>query len=302
MPPAFEEAAKRFESWLRVEKNLSPRTRKAYLYDLRRFGDFVRERQGGNKLPALSKVEKEAISEYLIHLREDLGYRATTLSRSISSIRVFFDFCVEQGWLEESPAHGISTPKRPRKLPVYLIEKELRALFDAPDLTTQQGVRDRAMLIAMAFCGLRLQELVGLSLGDIDFESRTIRVLGKGSKERLIPMNRDVDRALRAWLDQRNCEEKERAIFTNRFGRRMSGRMVEKIVDKYVKAAGLSKSKLSPHKLRHTFATMLHQKDVDLVEIQALLGHAAISTTQIYTHTNRQRLRGAVDRINHLAE
>ncbi len=302
MPPVFEDAAKSFESYLRVEKNLSPRTRKAYLYDLRRFADFVRDQTGSPRLPALSQVEKEAISAYLVHLREGLGYRPSTLSRSISSIRVFFDFCVEQGWLEESPAHGISSPKRPRKLPVYLIEKELRALFDAPDVATVQGLRDRAMLIAMAFCGLRLQELVGLSVGDVDFESRTLRVLGKGSKERLIPMNRDVDYALRAWLDQRNSEAKEKAIFTNRFGRRMSGRMVEKIVDKHVKAAGLSRAKLSPHKLRHTFATMLHQKDVDLVEIQALLGHAAISTTQIYTHTNRQRLRGAVDRINHLSK
>jgi integrase/recombinase XerC len=114
-------------------------------------------------------------------------------------------------------------------------------------------------------------------------------------------MNRDVDFALRAWLDHRNAAEKENAVFTNRFGRRLSGRMVEKIVDKHVSAAGIDRTKLSPHKLRHTFATMLHQRDVDLVEIQALLGHAAISTTQIYTHTNATRLRGAVDRINHLA-
>lgn len=131
-------------------------------------------------------------------------------------------------------------------------------------------------------------------------ESRTVRVLGKGSKERLVPLNGTVTAALLEYLPMREAADGEKALFTNRFGRRLSGRMVEKIVDKHVLAAGLSTERFSPHKLRHTFATLLHRKDVDLVEIQTLLGHASISTTQIYTHTDRRRLQGAVDRLGAL--
>jgi integrase/recombinase XerC len=297
VPLLFADALKRFESHLRVEKNLSPRTRRAYLYDLARFRDHVVKGGGTAAGLTVGAIDSEEIKEYIRFLREDLAYRSTTLARTVSSIRVFFDFCVEQEHLEASPCAGIHHPKQPKKLPVYLVENELKRLFDAPDVGTPLGLRDRAMLVLMAFCGMRLQELVGLNLGDIDMESRTVKVLGKGSKERLIPVNPDVERALLEWLPLRTAADGEKAVFTNRFGHRLSGRMVEKIVDKYVAAAGLNKTQLSPHKLRHTFATLLHANDVDLVEIQALLGHSSISTTQIYTHTNTQRLQGAVERL-----
>ncbi|CAN5480816.1 tyrosine recombinase XerC [soil metagenome] len=290
----FDDAIRQFESYLRVEKNLSPRTRNAYLYDLGRFREF---HAPGHAIRT-DQVTDEHIRSYIHHVTEDLNYRPTTLSRTISSIRVFFDFLVEQGHLDASPAAGFVMPKKAKKLPVYLVDSELKRLFDAPDQSTTAGVRDRAMLVAMAFCGMRLQELVGLNLSDFDFPSQTVKVLGKGSKERLIPMNPEVEKAIGAWLPLRVPVEKERAVFLNRFGRRISGRMVEMIVDKYVLAAGISKSSLSPHKLRHTFATMLHSRDVDLVEIQTLLGHANLATTQIYTHTNTARLQEAVERIN----
>ncbi len=298
----MEDAARRFESYLRVEKNLSPKTRSAYLYDLRRFADFLRETHGGRGLPKVQDVENGEVKAYIHHLREDLSYRSTTLARSLSTLRVFFDYCLDEGWIDASPATGIHNPRQTRKLPVYLIHSELMMLFEQPDQETPQGVRDLAMMVLLSFCGLRLQELVGLNLNHLDFESRTIRVLGKGSKERLVPMNEDVERQLLQWLEQRKSEQGEKAVFTNRFGRRISGRMVEKIVDKYVLQAGLDRQRLSPHKLRHTFATLLHSNDVDLVEIQALLGHSSISTTQIYTHTDRRRLQSAVEKISYLAE
>lgn len=289
----FEDALRQFESYLRVEKNLSPKTRAAYLYDLGRFREFL----GADKIIIVEEVTADEIRSYIHHLREELQYRASTLARTISSIRVLFDYLVEQEQLETSPAAGIQNPKQSRKLPVYLIESELKKLFAAPDISKPQGLRDRAMLVLMAFCGVRLQELVGLNINDVDVESQTIRVMGKGSKERLIPMNPDAETALLSWLPHRNPLEKEKAVFLNRFGRRLSGRMVEKIVDKYVKGAGISKARLSPHKLRHTFATLLHSNDVDLVEIQSLLGHSSLSTTQIYTHTNAGRLQEAVERL-----
>jgi site-specific recombinase XerD len=300
MARRFDDVLRRFESFLRVEKNLSPKTRAAYLYDLSRFREFLLENMGYPEPLSLESIGQEEVKAYIHHLREELDYRPATLSRTISSIRVFFDFTVAEGILEANPTDGIRNPRHAQKLPVYLVEGELKRLFGAPDLSTPLGVRDRAMLVMMAFCGLRLQELVGLNMLDLDFESGTVRVMGKGSKERLVPMNEDVARTVLEWLQQREPADGEKAVFLNRFGRRLSGRMVEKLVDKYVEQAGISKQRLSPHKLRHTFATMLHSRDVDLVDIQALLGHASISTTQIYTHTNTGRLRTAVERLDAL--
>jgi integrase/recombinase XerC len=145
---------------------------------------------------------------------------------------------------------------------------------------------------------VRLQELVGLDCAAIDFERNTIRVLGKGSKERLIPINESVQAAIRAWLEVRPAAPGERAVFVNRRGTRITGRSVERIVDKYVADSGIRRPELSPHKLRHTFATLLHMRDVDLVEIQRLMGHATITSTQIYTHTSAEKLRSAVEKLD----
>lgn len=297
MAPLFAQAMREFESWLRVERNLGVNTRRAYLYDLRRFLDFHSPHEEESPHLRLDHVGGGHVRGFLHHLEEDRAVRAAALARVISSIRVFFDFCVERGWIEINPAEGIRNPRRTRKLPVYLLQGELTRLFSAPDTETPAGIRDRTMMIMLAFCGLRLQELVGLDMGALHFESRSIRVFGKGSKERMVPMNEDVEAELRRWLDVRSPADGEKAVFLNRSGRRISGRMVEKIVDKHVLKAGLEREKFSPHKLRHTFATLLHGNDVDLVEIQALLGHASISTTQIYTHVDRRRLHEAVRRL-----
>ncbi len=303
LPPmglSFSDALRRFESYLRVEKNLSPKTRNAYIYDLNRFSQFVYGENANLKQCEATQPQPKDVQAYIHYLREDLGYRPTTLSRTISSLRVFFDFLIEEEVLHINPCRDIQNPKQSRKLPVYLVEGELRKLFEAPDLTTPLGIRDRTMMVLLSFCGMRLQELVGLNTSHVSFESRTIRVMGKGSKERLIPMNEEVVRSLTSWMEVRKPADGEQAVFVNRFGHRLSGRMVEKIVDKYVSMAGLKKTGLSPHKLRHTFATLLHSKDVDLVEIQSLLGHSSIATTQIYTHTDKRRLKSAVEKLDAL--
>ncbi len=312
----FSTALYDFDAFLDVERNLSPRTRKAYAYDLERFMDACIKRHDG-VTPRLDEITTDDIKTYLESLRMNRDYKSTTLSRVIASIRVFFEFCVMRKYVEASPATHIHNPKTPKRLPIYLIESELKRLLAAPSAQAASrggderadyeplAARDYAILVTLGFTGVRLRELVGLNLRSVDFESRTIRVLGKGAKERLIPMNDLVVRALEEWLAVRplslTAPDPDRhdaeALFLNRFGRRLSSRGVEKMVSKYVAASGISKDKVSPHKLRHTFATLLHLNGVDILEIQALLGHSTITSTQIYTHVNTSRLKSAVDKI-----
>lgn len=285
-----------FDRYLMVERNLSPNTRKAYQFDLQKFREHLARAEGAE--PVVTAVSTLQIKDYLSYLQSERGYKSTTLSRTIASVRVFFEYCVQMGHLEASPATYIHNPKLPRKLPIYLIDSELQKLLAAPDPSDTSGCRDYAILVTLGFTGMRRQELVGLDLDAIDLERRTLRVMGKGSKERLIPMNQFVINALNAWLDVRPAMGDPKAVFLNRRSGRLTGRSIVNIVRKYVQKAGIGKAKISPHKLRHTFATLLHLNEVDILEIKALLGHSSITSTQIYTHTNTTKLRSAVDRLN----
>jgi site-specific recombinase XerD len=286
-----------FEQCLRVERNLSQRTRKAYLYDLSRFHEFLVTLHG--RMPRLGQIDTEAIREYLNHLQVERAYKSTTLARVISSIKAFFDFAVERGELPASPAGRIHTPKQPKKLPIYLVPQELVRLLSAPDGETPSGLRDRAILATLAFTGSRLAEIVGINLKDLDLANRTVRVMGKGSKERIIPLNEIVLEAINRHLNVRRLSDCP-ALYLNKAGGRLSGRSVENIVRKHTLAAGIFKDGISPHKLRHTFATLLHANEVDLIEIKSLMGHASIASTQIYTHTSNARLRTAVKKLENL--
>lgn len=292
----FSRKLKEFDRFLEVERNLSPNTRKAYQFDLLKFQEYLVRTNRAE--PVVTGITTQQIKDYLSYLQSQRGYKSTTLSRTIASIRVFFDFCVQMGHLETSPASVIHNPKLPKKLPIYLIDSELQKLLSAPDPSDVGGCRDYAILVTLGFTGMRRQELVGLDLDCIDFERRTLRVMGKGSRERLIPMNQYVVNALNAWLDVRPAMGDPKAVFLNRRGGRLTGRSIVNIVSKYVQKSGIGKARISPHKLRHTFATLLHLNEVDILEIKTLLGHASITSTQIYTHTNTTRLRTAVDRLN----
>lgn len=295
MALAFHEILSHYEQFLRVEKNLSEKTRRAYLYDLTRFQEFLIHLHG--KMPDVAKIPAESIREYLNHLQLDRNYKSTTLSRTIASIRIFFEFCVMREWITVSPAAHLHNPKQPKRLPVYLVQGELTKLLAAPDRSTRSGMRDVTIMTTLAFTGCRLSELTGLNIADLNLSHRSIRVLGKGSKERIIPLNELVFAVLNDYLNVREntaCP----ALFLNKFGNRLSGRMIENIIRKYALMAGVFKDRLSPHKLRHTFATLLHANDVDVLEIQALLGHASITSTQIYTHTSSTRLRNAVGKLD----
>ncbi|MGI8907780.1 MAG: tyrosine-type recombinase/integrase [Candidatus Sumerlaeaceae bacterium] len=288
-----------FDVYLKVERNLSPSTREAYQFDLQKFKEFLIRAQGAE--PSADKITTQQIKDYLQHLQTNRGYKSTTLSRVIASIRVLFEFCVSQKKLDASPAAYIHNPKLPRKLPIYLVDSELKRLLNAPDPKDVNGCRDFAILVTLGFTGMRRQELVGLNVKSIDLERRSIKVLGKGSKERLIPMNEFVMKALNSYLEVRPATGDPEAVFLNRNGGRLTGRSIVNIVRKYVRKAGIGKDKISPHKLRHTFATLLHMNEVDILEIKSLLGHASITSTQIYTHTNAGKLRTAVDRLNHFS-
>ncbi|MGB9692536.1 MAG: tyrosine recombinase XerC [Candidatus Sumerlaeaceae bacterium] len=296
----FSDIMSEFDQYLKVERNLSPSTRAAYRYDLQKFKEYLIRTLGSE--PSVGRVNTQHIKDYLNHLQQERRHKSATLSRTIASLRVFFEYCVQQKHIEYSPAAYIHNPKLPRKLPIYLVESELRALLSAPELSDTWGVRDYAILVLLAFTGMRRQELVGLDLASIDFERRTAKVLGKGSKERLIPLNAIVIDALTAWLEVRPVTADPEPLFVNKFGKRLTGRGVYNIVKKHVRRAGIVKGRISPHKLRHTFATLLHLSEVDILEIQRLLGHASITSTQIYTHTNTQKLRSAVERLTRLAE
>lgn len=291
-----------FDRFLQVERNLSSKTREAYQYDLHRFFSFV---AGRLKVPAqdinVRDIDQEVIKLYLAHLQGDKHYKSSTLARCLVSVRVYFDFCVREKIIESSPAGYIFSPKHPKKLPIYLIESELRQLFSAPDRETVWGKRDYAILICLGLTGMRRQELVGLNIEGVDFLSKTLKVWGKGAKERLIPMNAIVEEALRDWLSVRPVIADPSSVFVNRrFGKRLTGRAIWDLVEKYLQMAGVPKENISPHKLRHTFATLLHLNSVELVEIQKLLGHASIASTQIYTHTNVDQLRMAVDSLERI--
>lgn len=306
MPPVkFSRALYDFEAYLDVEKNLAPRTRRAYVYDLERFADHWIGRNGAN--PTVASIETKHIQRYLEHLRMDRNYKSTSLSRVIASIRVFFEFCVMREYLKTSPAAHLHNPKNPKKLPVFLIRNEVDDLLDSPREEAPEGrrrdyqalgPRDHAILVTLCYTGLRLQELVSLDLKDIDFVSKSVRVMGKGSKERIVPLNDTVIRALQAWLKVRSPQDpSEKSVFLNRFGSRLSGRGVQKMLEKHARKAGIDKDGLSPHKLRHTFATLLHMSGVDVLEIQALLGHASILSTQVYTHASSARMQKAVEAL-----
>ncbi len=297
MATKYLDLLNQFEQFLRVERNLAERTRRAYLYDLTRFQEFLVVLHG--RMPSLDGINTEAIRGYLNHLQSELSYKSTTLARTIASIRAFFDFAVTRGELKGSPAAQLHTPKQPKKLPVYLVPQELVRLLESPDTDNPYGLRDRAILATLAFTGIRLSEVVGINLKDLDLINRTVRVMGKGSKERLIPLNEVVLLAINNWLNVRGLSDCN-AVYLNKFGKRLTGRSVENIVRKYALKAGIFKDGISPHKLRHTFATLLHANEVDLIEIKALMGHANIASTQIYTHTSNSKLRTAVKTLEKL--
>jgi integrase/recombinase XerD len=274
---------------LRIERALSGNTVDSYGRDLRDYlSDLVVHGVG-----EVSALGSEPVREHLARL-SDAGLSARSVARHLSAIRTFHRFLVDDELIEEDPAAEIQPPKQSRHLPGFLTQPEIDALLAAPDESQPRGQRDRAMIELMYAAGLRVSELCGLVLGDVRFDPGLVRVLGKGSKERLIPVGELALEKLRVYLDSARAgllkAKSNRALFLSSRGRKMSRTGFWLLLKGYARTAGIAKT-VSPHRLRHSFATPLIEGGADLRSVQAMLGHADIGTTQIYTHVDGKRLR-----------
>lgn len=271
-----------FIDYLSIERGLSPNTLQAYRRDLCQFRDWLKKE--------FLQVDSALIGNYLATLRKK-GNKSRTLNRKLSVVRMFYKFLYTEGKIDHNPVEGVSSPRLGRKIPSFLSEKEVEALLEAPSVDEEYGSRDRAILEVVYGAGLRISELVNLNLTDLNLKGGWVKVLGKGSKERIVPLGREACRWVRIYLRKRRIETTDKlSLFCNRYGKRLSRQACWKITKKYSQKSGITK-KISPHTLRHSFATHLLSRDADLRFVQELLGHTNISTTQIYTHITQERLK-----------
>ncbi len=280
---------KEFLVYLRVERGLSERTMDAYRRDVGRLVDFA-EREG---VISPGEMTRERVAAFLEEMRA-LGLSPRSLARLSASLRTFHRFLLEEGRGDCLPLGELPYPRYPRKLPRVLTLEEVFMLLDQPLSEDAFGLRDRAILETLYGTGMRISELVSLDVEDLDLEGGEMRVLGKGSKERLVPVGGRAAEALAAYLAHGRTRliktPSQRALFLNARGGRLSRQGAWGVVRKYARRVGLEE-KMTPHTLRHSYATHLLERGVDLRYIQELLGHASVSTTQIYTHVSRKRLR-----------
>ncbi|HEY8181361.1 MAG TPA: tyrosine recombinase XerC [Thermoanaerobaculia bacterium] len=277
-----------FLDYLTYERNVSINTVGAYRDDLESFLGFLCNHyftMARDQID-LARIDHLAIRSYLAHCARRKLSRAST-ARHLSALRSFFKYLMREGTLDANPARGVATPRREKHLPSVLQSSEIASLFEIPDLASPLGIRDRAWLELLYASGLRISELVGIDLDDIELRARLVKVRGKGSKERIVPFGTKAEEAIRAYLDVRETDDE--ALFVNYRGQRITVRSVRRLFNTYVRAASL-RAGISPHTLRHSFATHLLNAGADLRAIQELLGHASLSTTQKYTHLNDWQL------------
>jgi len=279
-----------FLDYLTYERNVSINTVAAYRDDLESFVGFLCNDYFtmGRDLVDLRSVDHLTIRAYLAHLARRKLAR-TSIARHLSALRTFFKYLMREGLAEVNPARGVATPKREKHLPSVMQTSEIALLLEQPDLSTNLGIRDRAWLELLYASGLRISELVGIDIDDIELRARLVKVRGKGSKERIVPFGSKAEEAVRAYLAVREGDAEENALFLNYRGARITTRSVRRLFDGYLRDASL-RAGISPHTMRHSFATHLLNAGADLRGIQELLGHASLSTTQKYTHLNDWQL------------
>jgi integrase/recombinase XerC len=284
----FDEYIKHY---LEAEKGASPYTVRNYRDDLLDFLYFLKKK----KIDPLNetKVDRHVLRDYLSELAKRKIAKAS-IARKLSAIRSFFRYLVQEEIIAKNPIEQVSSPKLDRRLPSFLTQEETEKLLNAPDLSTPLGQRDRALLELLYASGLRVSELVGLTPEQIDLESNEIRVWGKGSKERVVLMGQPAAGALKDYIKEGRAElrgeKKTKALFLDRYGQRLTERSVQRLLNQYAKKAGIGK-RVHPHLLRHTFATHLLDGGADLRVVQELLGHARLTSTQIYTHVTKGQAR-----------
>ena len=282
-----------FLNHLKTERNASPNTVRSYEDDLTQFCLFLDESQRlgpGEADP--TEADSKRLRRYSAWLG-GRGYAASTVARRLASLRSFYRFQRRQGRMTSDPAGGLRNPKQPQRLPKMLRVEDVIRLLDAIKTDTAAGVRDRAMYETLYGGGLRVSELVGLNLDDVDADQQLVRVRGKGRRERLCPVGPLATAWIGHWVTLRAPKKSgEPAVFLNRFGTRLSARSVGRLLDDHLTGLGLDPG-ASPHTLRHSFATHLLDRGADLRSVQELLGHRSLATTQIYTHVTQDRLHDA---------
>jgi integrase/recombinase XerC len=287
----MKQAIEQFCNYLENERNASAHTLDAYRSDLEQFSAFLQ----GIGAPPLEAVDHLTIRRYLAQLHK--GLAKSSIGRKLSALRALFRYQVREGRLEKNPAELVGTPKKEKRVPFHLNIDQVTSLVLAPAEAGELPLRDRAILETLYSCGLRVSELTGMNVGDLDLEAGLARVLGKGDKERIVPVGSCACRALAAYLEERGNPGSDRPLILNARGGRLTRRSVARVVDAHMLLIA-SMRKVSPHTLRHTFATHLLEGGADLRAIQELLGHASLSTTQKYTHVSIDRLMEVYDRAH----
>ena len=296
----MKEAVDKFLNYLVVEKGFSENTKLAYQNDLHQLASFVeKEAARRGTIPPWAAFDRDSMLRYLLELKER-KYAATTVARKIAAVKSFYSFLVAEGMMRDNPTRGVPSPKVGRSLPKPISIAQARLLLEQPSkLSTPEAKRDRAMLELLYATGMRVSELVSLNLADIDTDGGYVRCFGKGHKERLIPIYRQAALVLKEYLTEarphlaHNSEEK--ALFLNRRGERLTRQGLWQILKGYAKSAELG-TEVTPHTLRHSFATHMLSGGADLRSVQELLGHANISTTQVYTHLTTDHIRRAYEK------
>ena len=292
-----------FLEHLRYERNVSSHTLRNYSSDLEQFLLFLTA-DGKRNAPEVAQIDHLTIREWLASLHTEQK-KKSSIARKLAALRTFFQFLVREGLLELNPAKLVATPKLEKKLPKHLSIEEAIRFIESPDPETDLGKRDRAMLELMYATGVRVAELTTLNIADVDFGNQLVRVTGKRRKQRIVPFGEPAGLAIRNYLVVRDkfllnapvSKRDDEALFLNYQGTRITTRSVGRMVEKYIRlCAGMHN--ISPHALRHSFATHLLDSGADLRDIQELLGHARLSTTQVYTHVSMEKLIEVYDKAH----
>jgi tyrosine recombinase XerC len=291
------EYIEKYAFYLKKEKNYSINTIISYNNDLLQLYDYLLEEYKIFNTYNIKKIDHKTIRRYIIYLK-NRKYSRRTIARKVSTVRSFFKFLYRKSIININPTLNLIVPKINKKLPCFLYLEEVNKLIETPLRNNPFGLRDRAILEILYGTGIRVGELVNLDVDDIDLYEKTMKVFGKGSKERILPLGKPSIKAIREYLNSRIIFIKKNpkkiydnnALFLNRFGGRLTARSIRRHINKYMRIADLNK-KISPHVLRHSFATHLLGGGADLRSVQELLGHKSLSTTQIYTHITKERLK-----------
>ncbi len=294
----WHSSIKGFKGYLRLEKSLSENSVEAYLHDIANLQRFFEIKE---IKVSPENVTFKQLQEFIMYII-GLGIGPRSQARMISGIRAFYKYLLMEDLIKQSPAELLELPRLPQKLPEVLSIEEIDILVNAIDMSTPEGQRNKAMLETLYCCGLRVTELVTLKISDIIFEEEFIRVIGKGNKQRLVPLGASAAKYIKIYLDEIRPhvpvqKEMEDIVFLNRRGRMLTRVMVFTIIQQLKQKAGLQKH-ISPHTFRHSFATHLVEGGADLRAVQEMLGHESITTTEIYTHIDREYLRDAILRFH----